>query len=325
MEIGNVTLQNGVFLAPMAGVTDLPFRIMCKRFGAGLVYSEMVSSKAMHYNDRKTMELLRTSPEEAPLAVQIFGHEPDILAENAHKALSTGAQILDINMGCPAPKVANNGDGSSLLKNPGLIGEIVGKVKEAVSVPVTCKIRSGFEEVCNVEEVARIIEQSGADAICVHPRTRTMYYSGCADWSIIKRVKEAVSIPVIGNGDINCAQDAAKMLETTGCDAVMIGRSARGNPFIFAETLQYLKDGTLPEAVPVEKRMSVLKEHIDMLVELKGEYIGVREARKHIAWYIKNLKDSAAMRSKVCTIGSYDALMAELDRYTEMLVNQSER
>ena len=324
MKIGNVILQNGVFLAPMAGVTDLPFRVMCKRFGAGLVYSEMVSSKAMHFNARKTMELLRASNEEEPLAVQIFGHEPDIMADNAYKALSTGAKILDINMGCPAPKVANNGDGSSLLKSPELIGEIVSKVKQAVSVPVTCKIRSGFDEVCNVEEIARIIEQSGADAICVHPRTRTMYYSGCADWSIIKRVKEAVSIPVIGNGDINCARDAADMINLTGCDAVMIGRSARGNPFIFAETLQYLKDGTLPEKPSVSDKMSVLKEHIDMLVELKGEYIGVREARKHIAWYIKNLKDSAAMRSKVCTIGSYDVLMSELDKYTEMLVNSVE-
>lgn len=323
MNIGNVTLKNSVFLAPMAGVTDLPFRVLCARFGAGLVYSEMVSSKAMHYNDKKTMELLKTSDEEAPLSVQIFGHEPDIMAESVPKALSTGARILDINMGCPAPKVANNGDGSALLKNPELIGRIVREVKKASPVPVTCKIRIGFDDICDVAEIARIIEANGADAICVHPRTRAMYYSGNADWKYIKLVKDTVSIPVIGNGDVRNGEDALRMLEKTGCDALMIGRGARGNPFIFSE-IDAAVNGKVYTKPDICKRMSVLKEHIRMLVETKGEYIGVRESRKHVAWYIKNLKDSAAMRSRVCTIGDYDTLMAELDKYTEMLVNTDE-
>ena len=321
MKIGNTEIPNKVFLAPMAGVTDLPFRVMCKKFGAGMVYSEMVSSKAMHYNDQKTMELLKTCPDESPLAVQIFGHEPDIMAESVPKALSTGGKVLDINMGCPAPKVANNGDGSSLLKDPKLIGKIVRAVKDVSPVPVTCKIRSGFDTVADVEYIAKTIEDNGADAICVHPRTRQMYYSGNADWSIIAKVKESVSIPVIGNGDVKNASDALRMIDRTGCDALMIGRGARGNPFIFREILSAIEGKEL--AVPsVCERMDTLMLQIKNAVELKGEYIGVREARKHIAWYIKNLKDSAAMRSKVCTIESLDELMKELNNYKEFLLNE---
>ena len=323
MKIGNIELSNNVFLAPMAGVTDLPFRVMCKKFGAGLVYSEMVSSKAMHYNDKKTMELLKTTDEESPLAVQIFGHEPEIMAESVPKALSTGGKILDINMGCPAPKVANNGDGSSLLKDPELIGRIVRAVKDVSPVPVTCKIRSGFDTVADVRYIASVIEANGADAIAVHPRTRAMYYSGNADWSIIKAVKDTVKIPVIGNGDIKNAGDALRMINQTGCDGVMIGRGARGNPFLFREVLTLLKTGAEASGPSVEEKMNVLMEQINMAVKLKGEYIGVREARKHIAWYIKNLKDSAAMRSKVCTIGNLDELMDELIRYKEFLINEN--
>ena len=323
MKIGNIELSNNVFLAPMAGVTDLPFRVMCKKFGAGLVYSEMVSSKAMHYNDKKTMELLKTTDEESPLAVQIFGHEPEIMAESVPKALSTGGKILDINMGCPAPKVANNGDGSSLLKDPELIGRIVRAVKDVSPVPVTCKIRSGFDTVADVRYIASIIEANGADAIAVHPRTRAMYYSGNADWSIIKAVKDTVKIPVIGNGDVKNAGDALRMINQTGCDGVMIGRGARGNPFLFREVLSLLKTGAEASGPSVEEKMNVLMEQINMAVKLKGEYIGVREARKHIAWYIKNLKDSAAMRSKVCTIGNLDELMDELIRYKEFLINEN--
>lgn len=322
MKIGDITLNTNVFLAPMAGVTDLTFREICKKFGAGLVVSEMISSKALYYNDRKTFELLKTSDKESPLCVQIFGNNPEIMASTAEKALSTGAKLLDINMGCPAPKVANNGDGSALLKNPELIGKIVKAVSSAVNVPVTCKIRSGFDTVCNVSEIASAIEDNGAKAITVHPRTRAMYYSGHSDWSIIADVKKAVKIPVIGNGDIISGRDAKRMLDQTGCDAVMVGRAARGNPFIFREIAAYLNDGTLLEAPSVNERMQVLKEHVISLVGLKGEYIGVRESRKHIAWYIKNLKDSAAMRNLVCKIESYKELMKTLDEYTEFLNNE---
>ncbi len=323
MKIGNLTLENSVFLAPMAGVTDLPFRVICKKFGAGLVYSEMVSSKAMHYNDKKTMELLKTSCEEVPLAVQIFGHEPDIMAESVPKALSTGAKILDINMGCPAPKVANNGDGSALLKTPELMGRIVRAVKDVSPVPVTCKIRIGFDTVSDVGEIARILEANGADAICVHPRTRQMYYSGNAMWEYIRKVKDAVKIPVIGNGDIHTPEDAAKMTEQTNCDAVMIGRAARGNPFIFEEINSFLEG--IEYAKPTPKvRIETLLSQIDMSVSQKGEYIGVRESRKHVAWYTKNLKDSAVVRSKVCTIENLGELKEYLLDYMDFLENSNE-
>ena len=323
MKIGNLTLENSVFLAPMAGVTDLPFRVICRKFGAGAVYSEMVSSKAMHYNDRKTMELLTTIDDEAPLAVQIFGHEPDIMAESVPKALSTGAKFLDINMGCPAPKVVKSGDGSALLTDIDLIGRIVRAVKDVSPVPVTCKIRIGFDDIADVGEIARVIEANGADAICIHPRTRQMYYSGNALWEYIAMVKQAVAIPVIGNGDIRCGADAIRMKNMTGCDAVMIGRGARGNPFIFREVLAAFegREYTAPTSL---ERMDTLLNQIQMLVDLKGEYIGIREARKHVAWYTKNLKDSASVRSRVCTLETYEELKEEIRRYTETLVNTDE-
>lgn len=322
MTIGKLKLKNNVFLAPMAGVTDLAFRIMCKKFGAGLVYSEMVSAKALHYNDRKTYELLKTDEREAPLCVQIFGSDPHIMAQNAYKALSTGAQLLDINMGCPAPKIASNGDGSALLKNPELIGKIVHEVSSAVDVPVTCKIRSGFDEPADVSEIAKIIEDNGAAAVAVHPRTRSMYYSGRADWSVISEVKKSVSIPVIGNGDIFCAEDAVRMLDETGCDAVMIARGARGNPFIFRRVLSLINGGKADIEPTISERMSVMREHLDILTEQKGEYIGIREARKHIAWYIKNLPGSAAVRNAVCKTESRGELDALLDKYAEALENE---
>ncbi len=316
MQIGNVKLKNNVFLAPMAGVTDLAFRRMCVRYGAGLVYSEMVSSKALYYNDKKTKQLLNSTADEKPLAVQIFGSEPEIMASTAHMALETGAEILDINMGCPAPKIVNNGDGSALMKNPGLIGKIVSAVAGAVNVPVTCKIRSGFEDI-NALEIAKIIEANGASAIAVHPRTRKMYYSGKADWDIIKQVKESLSIPVIGNGDIFSAEDAAAMLEYTGCDAVMVGRGAQGNPFIFKQILEYLETGRVAYTPTTAEKVRVIGQHIAEMAEDKGEYIAVLEARKHVAWYVKGMRESAAMRQKVNTMTSLPGLLRLIDDYAE--------
>lgn len=319
MRIKNLNLTNNIFLAPMAGVTDLPFRLMCKRFGAGLVCTEMVSSKAMFYDDKKTLTLLQTHPDEAPFAVQIFGSDPDIMAKTAYKALSTGASLLDINMGCPAPKVANNGDGSALLKNPQLIGEIVSKVVSEVDVPVTCKIRSGYDSVADVSSIARIIEQAGASAITVHPRTRDMYYSGYADRSLIKLVKDSVKIPVIGNGDIFTAESAKDMIDSTGCDGVMVARGAQGNPFIFTQIAQLLENGKITYNPTNAQKLDTLIEHLKLLMEYKGDYIGVREARKHIAWYIKGMKDCAKMREKVCRIENKDLLFDEIKKYQEFV------
>lgn len=309
------SLANNIFLAPMAGVSDLAFRLSCRRWGAGLVFSEMVSAKALHYNDKKTMKLLETDPAEAPLAVQIFGSEPDIMAESAKKLCDMGVQLLDINFGCPAPKITSNGEGSALLRDFGKIAEIVSAVSRAVSVPVMCKIRAGYEDFIPLAPLAHIIEDSGAAAITVHGRTRKMFYSGHSDRSKIAEVKQAVSIPVIGNGDVTDFASAAMMFNETGCDAIMIGRGAQGNPFIFNEINEgFAFDEPQLKLSPAD-RLSFMREHIELLVSLKGERTAVREARKHIAWYTKGMRGGAAMRSSIFKCESYEGMMSLIDEY----------
>ena len=324
IKIGNVICDNNIFLAPMAGVTDLSFRLICKRWGAGLVYSEMVSAKALSFNDKKTYSLMQSCDEEQPLAIQIFGSEPCIMAESAKKVEAYGAKIIDINMGCPAPKVTSGGDGSALLSDFDLIARIVDAVSSAVSVPVTCKIRCGIKEYIDVAKLCKIIEQNGASAICVHGRTAAMYYSGKADRSIIASAKRAVSIPVIANGDIYTAEDAASMLSQTGCDAIMLGRGAQGNPFLFTQIKELFEYGKVITNPTNTQRLEVMKEQIFLLCSLKGEGRGVREARKHVAWYTKGMRGSSVIRNEVCKTESYESLLSVIDRYINYLSNGDE-
>lgn len=300
LKIGAVTLDSPVILAPMAGVTDLPFRLLCKRKGAGLLCMEMVSAKAIYYHNRNTEELLRIHPEETPVSLQLFGSQPELMAEMAKRIEERPFSILDINMGCPVPKVVNNGEGSALMKNPRLAGEIMAAVVKAVKKPVTVKIRKGFDdEHINAVELAKIAEDCGVAAVAVHGRTREQYYSGSADWDIIRQVKEAVSIPVIGNGDVKDPESAKALLEETGCDGIMIGRAARGNPWIFKRTDDYLSKGTMPEPVSKEEIRRTILEHAELMTEYKGEYIAVREMRKHVSWYTAGMHDSARFRGKI--------------------------
>ena len=317
MKIGNVEIKGFAALAPMAGVTDRAFRELCVSFGAAYVVGEMVSSKGLVYQSEKTRELLELSDGERPAAVQLFGNEPDTMAQAAVIAMEYHPDIIDINMGCPAPKIAGNGCGSALMKDPQLCGEIVKAVKNAVPVPVTVKIRKGWDKnSVNAVEVAQICEASGADAIAVHGRTREQQYMPSADWDIIRQVKKAVSVPVIGNGDVTCAADAAAMMEQTGCDMVMIGRGALGNPWIFRETSMLIGHDRPSMPVSAAERITVLLRHVRTMCEYKGEPVAMREARKHAAWYFKGMKGAAALRKRAVELVTYNDLI-ELCRTVE--------
>ncbi|MBQ1312108.1 MAG: tRNA dihydrouridine synthase DusB [Blautia sp.] len=318
-KIRDIEIENPLVLAPMAGVTDLPFRRLCKEQGAGLCCMEMVSAKAISFHNKNTEELMVTDHGERPVSMQIFGNEPDLMAKVAAAIEERPFDILDINMGCPVPKVVNNGEGSALLKDPDLIGEIVGKVVKATRKPVTAKVRIGFENApVDIVEIAGRIERAGAAAIAVHGRTRQQYYSGKADWEAIRRVKSALSIPVIGNGDVVSPESAEAMMKETGCDAVMIGRAVRGNPWIFREILYYLETGKKPDRPSHSEVRSMILRHARLVIEQKGEYTGIREMRKHVAWYTAGMPHSAALRRDSNSLETYE----ELERLLEWLKNE---
>lgn len=326
MKIGNIETKNNVFLAPMAGVTDLVFRVICKEMDCGMVYSEMVSAKGVQHNNKNTKELLKVDERERPVAMQMFGSDPEIMAEMARKLNEyEDIDILDINMGCPAPKIVKNGEGSALTLNPKLVGEIISAVSKASEKPVTVKFRKGFDDQhLNALEIGKIAEESGAKAVTIHGRTREQYYAGKSDWDIIKALKEEIkTIPVIGNGDIFTPEDAKNMLEYTGCDAVMIGRGSQGNPFIFKRTVEYLENGILLPEPTWEDRLDIAEKHMDMLADYKGEVIGIREMRKHLGWYIKGLPHSAEMRVKINATSGRENMRDVLNYMRELIASNN--
>jgi nifR3 family TIM-barrel protein len=319
LQIGNVTVKGNLVLGPMAGVTDLPFRLLCKELGADYIYTEMVSAKAIIYNNKNTEALMEVREEERPVALQLFGSDPQIMAEASRRIEHRNFDVLDINMGCPVPKVVNNGEGSALMKTPELAGEIIHQVTRAIKKPVTVKIRRGFgKEEETAVEMAKIAEQNGAAAVAVHGRTREQYYSGKADWEIIRKVKEAVSIPVIGNGDIFLPKDAKSMMEQTGCDGIMLARGARGNPWIFRQIKAYLDDGTIIEKPSVDELIDSMLRHANLQLTLKGEFTGIREMRKHVAWYTTGYPKSSKLRNRVNEIENMESLVTLLEEYREV-------
>ncbi|MBP9996372.1 MAG: tRNA dihydrouridine synthase DusB [Lachnospiraceae bacterium] len=307
VRIGDVELKDNIILAPMAGVTDLPFRLLCARYGSALQCMEMVSAKAILHNNKNTDALMEIHPLEGLSSLQLFGSDPEIMGKMAAKIKERPFAILDINMGCPVPKVVNNGEGSALMKNGALVGRIVESVVKNIDKPVTVKIRKGFDdEHINAVEIAHIAQESGASAVTVHGRTREQYYAGKADWDIIAKVKEHVSIPVFGNGDVTDGESARAMLQTTGCDGVAVGRAVRGNPFIFREIKHYLETGEVLERPTKEEIMDTIVEHAKLQLQYKGEYIGVREMRKHIGWYSAGIPGGAKLRGKVNEMETMD-------------------
>lgn len=314
--IGDVKLENRYILGPMAGVTDLPFRLLCREQGAGLVCMEMVSAKAIYYKNRNTESLLEIHPNERPASLQLFGSDPKIMSEMAKRIEERPFAILDVNMGCPVPKVVRNGEGSALMKEPKLVYEIVSALVKAIRKPVTVKIRKGFDdEHVNAVEIAKIIEEAGAAAVAVHGRTREQYYSGKADWDIIRQVKEAVSIPVIGNGDVTSPEKADALVRETGCDGIMIARGAQGNPWIFSQMIEWEETGVLPPGPDRDEVRRMILRHARMQLECKGGFCGIREMRKHVAWYTKGLKGAARLREKVNAVESLE----ELEELVKML------
>ena len=311
MKIGTLNLKNNIILAPMAGVTDKAFRLITKPFGPALMYTEMVSGKGLLYKNKRTEVLLEVLNFEKPTAAQIFGHEPEVMSEIAERSLEFGADMIDINMGCPAPKIVNNGDGSALMKNPELAGKIISAVRKSVNCPMSVKFRMGWDDdSINAVEFVKTAENNGADAITIHGRTRAQFYSGKANLEIIKKVKEAVKIPVIGNGDVHDGKSAKYMLDYTGCDGIMIGRAAQGNPWLFSSVLHYLKTGDELAPPTLEERSDIAEKHLRLLVKFKGEYRGVLEGRKHMAWYFKGLCGGAKLRN---LINQCDTLEQMLD------------
>ena len=311
MKIGTLNLKNNIILAPMAGVTDKAFRLITKPFGPALMYTEMVSGKGLLYKNKRTEVLLEVLNFEKPTAAQIFGHEPEVMSEIAERSLEFGADMIDINMGCPAPKIVNNGDGSALMKNPELAGKIISAVRKSVNCPMSVKFRMGWDDdSINAVEFAKTAENNGAESITIHGITRAQFYCGKANLEIIKKVKEAVKIPVIGNGDVHDGKSAKYMLDYTGCDGIMIGRAAQGNPWLFSSVLHYLKTGDELAPPTLEERSDIAEKHLRLLVKFKGEYRGVLEGRKHMAWYFKGLCGGAKLRN---LINQCDTLEQMLD------------